>query len=69
MGYAKNVNVWRCDHCGKEETWGPNWRSRMILHKSGGYGLWYEELVACSEACATAIDKKHKWRKPHDKSK
>ena len=60
MGHAKTVNVWKCDHCGKEEPWGQNWRSRMILHKSGGPGPWDEELVACSEDCAKSIDEKRK---------
>lgn len=69
MGHAKTVNMWQCDHCGKQEPWGPDWRSRLILHKSGGPGPWDEELVACSEACATAIDEKRKWRKLPDKSK
>lgn len=69
MGHAKTVNVWKCDHCGKEEPWGQNWRSRMILHKSGGPGPWDEELVACSEDCAKSIDEKRKWKKLPDKSK
>lgn len=69
MGHAKTVNVWKCDHCGKEEPWGKNWRSRMILHKSGGPGPWDEELVACSEDCAKSIDEKRKWKKLPDKSK
>ena len=69
MGHAKTVNVWKCDNCGKEEPWGKNWRSRMILHKSGGPGPWDEELVACSEDCAKSIDEKRKWKKLPDKSK
>jgi len=69
MWHAKTVNIWQCDHCGKQEQWGQNWRSRLILHKSGGPGPWDEELVACSESCATAIDEKRKWRKLPDKSK
>ncbi len=69
MGHAKTVNVWKCDHCDKEEPWGPTWRSRLILHKNGGPGPWDEELVACSEACAKAIDEKRKWKKLPDKSK
>lgn len=69
MGHAKTVNVWRCDCCGKEDAWGPEWMSRLILHKSGGPGPWDEELVACSEACATSIDEKRKWKKLPDKSK
>jgi len=69
MGLVKTVNVWKCDNCGKEESWGPTWRSRLILHKSGGPGPWDEEIVACSETCAAEIDEKRKWKKLPDKSK
>lgn len=69
MGHAKTVNVWRCDCCGKEDAWGPEWMSRLILHKSGGPGPWDETLVACSAECAARIDVQRKWRKLPDKSK
>ncbi len=69
MGHAKTLNIWKCDRCGKEEPWGPGWRSRLILHKSGEHGPWDEELVACSDECAAAIDEKRKWKKLPDKSK
>lgn len=67
MGFVRQQNVWKCDHCGKEEPWGPNWRSRLILHKSGGPGPWDEELVACSQDCQDAIDNKRRRRKLPDK--
>lgn len=62
MGHVRTVNVWRCDHCGKESAWGENWRSRLILHKRsrGGGGPWDEELVACSAECAALIDEKRR---------
>jgi hypothetical protein len=69
MGHVKTMNVWKCDHCGKEEQCGLGWRSRLILHKSGGPGPWDETLVACSEACSAEIDQKRKWKKLPDKSK
>lgn len=54
MGLVKRQNVWRCDHCGREDVWGAGWCTKLILHKS--HGGWDEELVACSDACAKAID-------------
>ena len=69
MGLQRQQNIWKCDHCGKVEPWGPDWRSRMILHKSGGPGPWDETLVACSQECQVAIDHKRRWKKLPDKSK
>lgn len=68
MGHAKTVTVWQCDNCGKQEPWGHGWKSRLILHKSGGPGPWDEELVACSDECSTSIDKNRKLRKLPGKS-
>jgi len=68
MGLQRQQNIWKCDHCGKAEPWGPDWRSRLILHKSGGPGPWDETLVACSQECQAAIDHKRRWKKPPDKS-
>jgi hypothetical protein len=62
MGYAGKM--WECDGCGKIEAWGPNWRSRMVCHKT-----WDETIVACSEECQRSADEKRKWRKLPDKSK
>lgn len=56
MGYAGNV--WKCDGCGKTESWGPNWRSRLVCHKT-----WDETLVACSDNCQHAIDENRKRNK------
>jgi hypothetical protein len=69
MGLLRQQNIWKCDNCGKVEPWGPDWRSRLILHKSGGPGPWDETLVACSQDCQDAIDEKRKWRKLPNKSK
>jgi len=69
MGLLIQENVWKCDHCGKEGLWGKDWRSRLVLHKSGGPGPWDETLVACSQECQDAIDEKRRWRKLPDKSK
>jgi hypothetical protein len=69
MGLLRQQNLWKCDHCGKEEVWGPTWGSRLILHKSGGPGPWDEQIVACSQECREAIDEKRRWKKLPDKSK
>lgn len=69
MGLMRQQNVWKCDHCGKEGVWGKGWRSKLVLHKSGGPGPWDEQLVACSQECQDAIDQKQRWRKLPDKSK
>ena len=60
MGHIAKINVWKCDNCGKEEQWGPNWRSKMILHKT-----WDEVIVVCSERCAKDIDGKHNAKRSH----
>ena len=69
MGLLRQQNVWQCDHCKKEGVWGKDWRSKLVLHKSGGPGPWDEELVACSQKCQDAIDQKRRWKNLPDKSK
>jgi hypothetical protein len=60
MGFIKTVKIWKCDNCGKEESWTKTWMARVILHKSGGPGPWDEELTVCCQQCANELDEKRK---------
>ena len=57
---SKITRIWKCDVCGKTETWNENWRCKTILHKRG---WWDEEITVCSEACATKFDNRKKRKK------
>lgn len=52
--------VWRCDVCGRLDTWGPTWR--WWAERPRGPGWRYADMecaaVLCSDACAAAYDQR-----------
>ena len=56
---GRTKQIWKCDSCGKESEWSSTWSSKMILHRRG---LWDETVTVCSDACATAFDKRRRIR-------
>lgn len=64
MGLAKEIRIWKCDNCGKEEAWNDHWLEKLILHK-GRYlkDCWDEQITVCSDKCARQFDENRKRKK------
>ncbi len=60
MPLAKTIRLWECDHCGTIAPWGDGWRSKLILCRTPV--PHDEEIVACSEGCAMALDERRKFK-------
>lgn len=55
---VKVIRIHTCDVCGKRDTWGPTWRSKLCLHRRPV--PWDETIKCCSAQCVEMYEKNRK---------
>ena len=57
MSEVAPLRRYKCDVCGKVESWGPSWCWKLKLHKRE---MWDETITLCSDKCRLKYENKGK---------